>query len=88
MDKITVIKEMFGWLKDLQDEGYQYIIMPKKNKTEFFATKANQKKDGSFRDTAKFDVFKLDKEDEWVGGRDSKGIFIHLDKKIVCKSVY
>ena len=86
--KLVVNKEMFGWLKDLQDEGYQYIIMPKKNKSEFYATKANQKKDGTFRDTAKFDVFKLENSDEWIGGKDTKGVFLHLDKKISCKSVY
>lgn len=78
MKKIKVNKENFSWLKNLHDEGYQYIVMPKKNRTEFYATKANQKKDGTFRDTAKFDVMKLNGSDEWIPGSDSKGVFIKL----------
>ena len=75
---IKVDRKKFGWFKTLYDDGYQYIVMPKKNRTEFYATKANQKKDGTFRDTAKFDVMKLDGSDEWIPGSDSKGVFIKL----------
>ena len=78
---IKVDEQRFGWLKSLQSDGYQYIIMPKKNRTEFYATKSNQKKDGTFRDTAKFDGFKLVDSDEWIPGAD-KGVFIRLDKPI------
>ena len=69
----------FSWLKDLKDDGYQYIIMPKKNKKTFFATKANQKKDGTFRNDAKFIEVLLNKEDKWLPGDDSKNVFIRLD---------
>lgn len=78
MKKIKVNKEKFSWLNDLHKDGYQYVVMPKKNRTEFYATKANQKKDGTFRDTAKFDVMKLEGSDEWIPGSDSKGVFIKL----------
>ena len=76
--KIKVDKTKFSGLKDLYDDGYQYIVMPKKNRSEFFATKANQKKDGSFRDASKFDSFKLEGEEEWIPSPDSKGVFIKL----------
>lgn len=78
MRKIKVNKEKFSWLSDLHKDGYQYVVMPKKNRTEFYATKANQKKDGTFRDAAKFDVMKLEGSDEWIPGSDSKGVFIKL----------
>lgn len=81
--KKVKVSNNFAWLKDLQDQEYKYIIMPKKNRTEFYATKANQKKDGTFRDTAKFDVMKLVDLDEWIPGNDSKGVFIHLDEPLV-----
>ena len=77
---MAIDKEKFGWLENLYNEGYQYIIMPKRNKTEFFATKANQKKDGSFRDASKFDGFRLESNESWIPGDDTKNIFIHLDK--------
>ena len=78
--KVSV--EKYGWLKDLYDNGYSYIMMPKKNRKEFFATKSQQKKDGTFRDSAKFDIMRLDKNEEWIPGDDTKNIYIHLDKPI------
>lgn len=87
MKRIKVNKEKYGWLKDLYDKGYQYVVIPKKNKKEFYATKANQKKNGTFRDTAKFDTMKLTGTDEWIPGSDAKGVFIKLDKAISCKKI-
>lgn len=84
MKNITVCNEL-SWLKELYDSEYQFIFMPKRNKAEFYATKANQKKDGSFRDAAKFDVFRLLKNESWIPGDDSKGVLIHLDRPIKVK---
>ena len=83
---IKVNKE-YLWLKTLYDGGYQYIVMPKKSRSKFYATKANQKKNGSFRDTAKFDLMELSKNEKWIPGPDSKGMFIRLDKSISFKRV-
>ena len=80
MKKVKVNKEKFNWLNDLHKEGYQYIVMPKRNKSEFYATKANQKKDGSFRDTSKFDIYRLEKGESWIPGDDTKNIFICLNE--------
>lgn len=76
--KQSINLEKFGWIENLYSEGYKYIIMPKKNRTEFYATKANQKKDGSFRDTSKFDTYRLEKGESWIPGDDTKGLFIRL----------
>ena len=69
----------FSWIDELKSKGYQYIFMPKRNKSEFYATKTNQKKDGSFRDNSNFDVFRLSKTEEWIPGNDTKGVFIRLN---------
>lgn len=80
--KIKVDEQRFGWLKSLYDDGYRYIMMPKKNKKEFWATKANQKKDGTFRDASNFDSFRLNSTEDWIPGDDSKNVFIYLNKDI------
>ena len=71
-------KSKYGWLKDLYDEGYQYIMMPKRLRKEFWATKADQKKDGTFRDTAKFDIFRLEGDEEWIPGEYTKNVYIRI----------
>jgi len=69
---------MYSWLNDLVDSGYKYIIMPKRNSRSFYATKASQKKDGSFRDNSNFDLYTLEDGEEWIPGVDAKGLFISL----------
>ena len=71
-------KEQYGWLKELKESGYTYIMMPKRNKREFWATKANQKKDGTFRDNSNFDSIRLEEGEEWIPGEDTKNVFIRL----------
>lgn len=64
-----------NWINELKQKGYKYLVMPKRNKKSFFATKAVQKKDGSFKDTANFDEYQLDKDEEWPF---DKNVFINL----------
>ena len=49
---------------DLRENGYKYIVIPKRNKTRLWATKAKIKKDGTFRDSALFEEFRCNSQIE------------------------
>ena len=68
-----------SWLKDLQNEGYKYMIMPKGSRKKFYATKGDMLKTRvDFRDNVEFGEFKLEENDIWPFGSEAKGIFINL----------
>ena len=73
-----MLSEKTNWVNELKDAGYQYIIMPTRKSRTFYATKANQTKNGEFRMNASFDEYYLGKEEEWVGDKSSRGVFIRL----------
>ena len=77
MCKIT--KEEFKWIKSLKRKGYKFMIMPKGNKKEFFATKVEKrKKNGMFYAEDQFDVFRLEEGEQWIPGSDARGVVIKL----------
>lgn len=73
-----MLSERTSWVDELRDAGYKYIIMPTRKSRTFYATKAEQKKNGEFRLTASFDEFNLNKNEDWVGDKTSRGVFIRL----------
>ena len=68
----------YNWIEDLKDNGYKYIIMPKRRSRSFFATKADQTKTGTFRSNSVFDEFILNENEQWIPG-DSKNVYINLN---------
>lgn len=72
-------KNEFKWIKDLQKNGYNYMIMPKNRQRSFYASKTvNKTKAGEFYKTSIWDEFKLESGEEWIPGKDTKGGFIKL----------
>ena len=68
------------WLTDLQNEGYNYLIMPKGSRKKFYATKGNMLKTRvDFRDSVEFDEYMLEDGDIWPLGPEGKGVFINLN---------
>ena len=63
------------YINELIEKGYKYLIMPTRNKKTFFATKAVQKKDGTFKDSANFDEYQLTKDEMWPF---DKNVYINL----------
>ncbi len=53
------------FVNDLKEKGYLWIIMPKRNRKRFFATKADIGPDGQFKDDDVFDEYSLEKNDTW-----------------------
>lgn len=53
------------FVQDLKEKGYLWIIMPKRNRKRFFATKADIGPDGQFKDDDVFDEYSLEKNDTW-----------------------
>lgn len=80
MAKRKSYREEFKWIKDLQKNGYTFMIMPKGASKKFYATKSAPKKNGtpSLKADHKWDEYKLEKDEKWIPGRDSKGVFIKL----------
>lgn len=73
------IAEKFNWINQLIKEDYKFMIMPKGKQKVFYATKeTKQKKNGDFYSSAKFDEYRLEKDEEWIPGKDMKGVFIKI----------
>lgn len=53
------------FVNDLKEKGYLWIIMPKRNRKRFLATKADIGPDGKFKDDDLFDEYSLEKNDTW-----------------------
>ena len=62
-------------INELKSMGYKYIIMPKRNRTKFWATKANMV-NGDFDDNSRFDEFV---DDSKIFTVLPKGVFIDLN---------
>ena len=54
-----------NFVQDLKEKGYLWIIMPKKNRKRFLATKADIGPNGQFKDDDIFDEYSLDKNETW-----------------------
>ena len=80
MARKKTYSEEFEWIKELQKNGYTFMIMPKGVSKKFYATKKPPKKNGlpSLNAEFKWDEYKLDKDEKWIPGRDSKGVFIKI----------
>ena len=73
------LANQYKWIKQLREEDYKYVIMPKGSKKKFLATKAyKQKKDGNFYQKDIFDEYTLEKDEEWIPGKDARGVFIRI----------
>ncbi len=53
------------FINDLKEKGYLWIIMPKRNRKRFYATKEDIGPDGKFKDDDKFDEYSLEKDETW-----------------------
>ena len=53
------------YINDLKEKGYLWIIMPKRNRKRFLATKADLGANGDFDDNDDFDEFSLGKDETW-----------------------
>lgn len=67
--------EPVKYIQALKNQGYTYLIMPARKRKVFYATKASQKKDGTFRDNSRFDKYTLTETEVWPF---DKGCFINL----------
>lgn len=74
MKKIKFAKPI-KYLQTLKKQGYTYIIMPTRKRKTFYATKASQKKDGTFREASNFDEYVLTDAEIWPF---DKGCYINL----------
>lgn len=52
------------YLNDLREKGYLWVIMPKRNRKRFFATKADTV-NGQFQDDDRFDEYALEAGETW-----------------------
>ena len=53
------------FITDLKEKGYLWVIMPKKNRRRFLATKADLSPNGEFDDNDIFDEYALGKDETW-----------------------
>lgn len=72
-------KKEFEWIANLKSNGYKYIVMPKGKSKKFYATKSDKRmKNGKFYANEEFDEYALNKEELWIPGKDTKGVYIKL----------
>ena len=77
--KKNSLKQEFSWITEMKDNGYAYMIMPKGKSKVFYATKDDKRmKNGKFYAGSKWDEYRLEKEDQWIPGKDTKNVFIKL----------
>lgn len=53
------------YINDLKEKGYLWIIMPKRNRKRFLATKADLGPNGDFDDNDNFDEYSLGPGETW-----------------------
>lgn len=53
------------FITDLKEKGYLWVIMPKKNRRRFLATKADLGPNCEFDDNDIFDEYALGKDETW-----------------------
>ena len=66
----------------LKKDGYRYIIIPKKSRIRFWATKDKMKKDNTFKDSTIFKEFRLTTNLEKRAFNEvlPKDVFINITK--------
>ena len=65
-------KTKTGWLDELSEKGYNYVMY---FNGEAYASKTRMKKDGSFSDSSRWDVFELEEGESWPANRLEKKFY-------------
>lgn len=77
--KKTTYRDEFKWILDLKEKGYHFMIMPKNRSKSFYASKTpKQKKNGEFHFSSAWDEYRLEKNEQWIPGDDTKNVYIRL----------
>ena len=71
-------KTKTGWINELSKKGYNYVMY---FNGEAYASKAKMKKDGSFPDSSRWDVFELEVCEGWPANRLEKKFYYIGDKE-------